>query len=507
MFRGSIGMQVQEIARRDLPQPGILRTPGVVHERRSLRHCRQGEVDGRGLRAFEGFVPDWQRIEIGGDALAVFIRWLSWAVAKRSQAEFLQGFRIQLQRHRIGVGNEAHAHRPVQVIAIGHLVVTPRVRHFRAPESTVGDVALQLVGIGRALAVLVAFGAAPAGQQADAGCAFVAHDVIGIVAVARAAIGLAHRRQSDPRTEFEQHRLEAAHVASVAGGIRFQHRVPYRIRRAIGVRDRPVEQRHGIEAFQVGRVRQDQVRVGDHLAGIRVGIDDAGNAVLAIVALVGEPVHRLARVHRRVPAHVGHEQEQQVHRLRIAGPGIADDGVQHAVHGQRIRPRKRVVDAPGLAVFVHQQIFRPVDESQRRRIQATVGVTRLARPVGRRNRPRKWRLVTETSRCIHRAQQQLQQVQCAAGVEAIAVRRDTAHRVHRHRAACHLRMLAAVGVGPLDRQHQRIVEGGFGKLPCNATNGVGGDAAARCHGVRRILRIEIALGDQMEGRTRLASVG
>jgi hypothetical protein len=47
-------MQVQPVARGDLPQPGVLRTPGVVHEGGPLRHRRQ-RVDAEvHLRAFEG---------------------------------------------------------------------------------------------------------------------------------------------------------------------------------------------------------------------------------------------------------------------------------------------------------------------------------------------------------------------------------------------------------------------------------------------------------------------
>ena len=50
-------------------------------------------------------------------------------------------------------------------------------------------------------------------------------------------------------------------------------------------------------------------------------------------------------VHRRVPAHVGHEHEQRVDPVGIAGPGVADDRVHHAVRGQRRVPGERLVDA------------------------------------------------------------------------------------------------------------------------------------------------------------------
>ena len=51
----------------------------------------------------------------------------------------------------------------------------------------------------------------------------------------------------------------------------------------------------------------------------------------AVGIAIGEPLHRLAGVHRRVPAHVGHEHQQRVDPVRIAGPGVADDHVHHAV--------------------------------------------------------------------------------------------------------------------------------------------------------------------------------
>ena len=59
----------------------------------------------------------------------------------------------------------------------------------------------------------------------------------------------------------------------------------------------------------------------------------------------------------------------------------------------------------------------------------------LPGPVRRRQRLGIRRLVTERARRIDRAQQHLQHVQRAAGMEAVAVRADPAHRVHRHRAA------------------------------------------------------------------------
>src|SRR3546814_17314280 len=88
------------------------------------------------------------------------------AMALPGEAEFLQGFAVHLQGDRLGLGDQAHALRPVQIIAVGHLVVTAGEWHLGAPETAVFDVAFELFGVWRALAVLAAL-AAPAGEQAD----------------------------------------------------------------------------------------------------------------------------------------------------------------------------------------------------------------------------------------------------------------------------------------------------------------------------------------------------
>ena len=137
-----------------------------------------------------------------------------------------------------------------------------------------------------------------------------------------------------------------------------------------------------------------------------------------------------------------------------------------------------MVDAARLAVRIDQQIFRAVHEAQRRRHRACRRPARLARAVRRRNRPRERRLVAEGAGRIDRAEQQLQQVQRAAGVEAVAVRADAAHRVHRHRPADHLAcsrpQLSVQAIGSVSL----TVEGGCGQFARDAADGVGRNAAA-----------------------------
>src|SRR3546814_11102013 len=76
----------------------------------------------------------------------------------------------------------------------------------------------------------------------------------------------------------------------------------------------------------------------------------------------------------------------------------------------------------------------------------------------------------------HRAQQQLQQVQRAAGVEAVAVRADPAHGVHRDPAADHLGVPAAPGVGPGAGQRALAVERGLREFALYGGDDVGGYA-------------------------------
>ena len=166
-----------------------------------------------------------------------------------------------------------------------------------------------------------------------------------------------------------------------------------------------------------------------------------------------------------------------------------------------------MVDAARVAVGVDQQVLGRVHETQRRGIERAVGLAGLAGAVRRRNGFRERRLVAERARGVDRAEQQLQQVQRAAGVEAVAVRADAAHRVHRDRAADHLGVLAAVRVGPRDRQRDGMVERGFGQFARDPADGVGGDPAAFADRVGRVLRVEVAFGDEVERRHRGAAIG
>ena len=166
-----------------------------------------------------------------------------------------------------------------------------------------------------------------------------------------------------------------------------------------------------------------------------------------------------------------------------------------------------MVDAGRLAVGIDQQVFRAVHETQRCGVETTLLATLATRSVWRRNRFREWRLEAERSRRVDRTQQHLQQMQRAAGMEAVAVRADAAHGVEADWATDHFLMAVAVGIGPRLLDANLVIEGRLGQLAGNAANGVGRNATAFGDPIRRILRIEVAFNDALEHRHGLAAIG
>ena len=181
--------------------------------------------------------------------------------------------------------------------------------------------------------------------------------------------------------------------------------------------------------------------------------------------------------------------------------------MHQAVGGERRLPGIGLVDALGCAVGLDQQILRPVGEAQRharqRRVRLHVLAGRL-RP--RRHRAREGGLVAPGAGRIDGAQQHLQQVDRPAGMEAVGMGGDAAHRMHGDRAADHLLVPAAGPVGPGLVDHHLFLEGGMGDLGGDAADIVGCHAAGLGNRVGGVLGIEIAPGQQLEHRHRLAAV-
>ncbi len=344
---------------------------------------------------------------------------------------------------------------------------------------------LQLFGIGRAPPLRLAVGTAEAGERTEPRRAFVVHDVIGISArIARAAVGAGHARKAEPRAKVEQNLLEGTHVA-----IGLHHRLTDGIGWAIGLRDRAVEQRDAVPALEIGGIRQDQVGVVDHLGRIGIGVDDARNRVVAGGRiLLREILQRVRHVHRRVPAHVGHVHEQDVDAVRVLLRRIGDDHVHHAMRGQRRVPAIGLVDALRMAVRIDQQIVGRGHEAERRPGQGRVGLhlPRLARGLdARRRRLGKGRLVAEAAWHIDGTEDDLQQVQRAAGLEAIGMGRDAPHGMHRDRAAHRLLVETAKVIRPRNIELNLLAEGDLGQFGGNPPDGGGRHAAAGGDGLRR----------------------
>ncbi len=94
----------------------------------------------------------------------------------------------------------------------------------------------------------------------------------------------------------------------------------------------------------------------------------------------------------------------------------------------------------------------------------------------------------------------------AAGVKAVRVGRDAAHRVHGHRPADHARVALPGPVGPGLLDHHLLLEGGMSELGGDSADGCGGDARPLGDRSRRIGGIEAAAREDLEHRDRAPSV-
>ena len=159
----------------------------------------------------------------------------------------------------------------------------------------------------------------------------------------------------------------------------------------------------------------------------------------------------------------------------------------------------------GVPSGIDQQVLRPHREAERHAGSGVSGA--VGRPAGRLrpggDRLREGRLVAEAAGQIDRAEQDLQQVQRAAGLEAVGMGRDAAHGVHRDRPADHLLVPAARPVGPRLVEHRSAARTRHGR----ARRRCGGCVAASTpqslgDRVGRVFVVEEALGDELEGRDR-----
>ena len=201
-------------------------------------------------------------------------------------------------------------------------------------------------------------------------------------------------------------------------------------------------------ALEVGGVGEDEVGVGDHLRGIGVGDDDLRDQVLAVGVGGGEHLHGLGGVHRRVPGHVGHVEEEHLDRVGVARHGVGDDHVHHAVGGERRLPGEGLVDALRAAVGVDGEVLGAAGVAEVRAVERLAGGDLVVRPGVGGDGLGVGRLEAEAARGLDRAEEDLQQVDGAAGLEAVGVGGDAAHGVEGDRAAGHGLVALAAEVGP-----------------------------------------------------------
>ena len=406
--------------------------------------------------------------------------------------------RLGIQLEYVGLGRveDPGLHGPVLIGHVPRFVVLRRFRDVLHAKAAILDIAVQLRLVGGAAPVgepMLAH--APAGQRADAWLALVMDDVIGVVGEFLAAILGDEARQVQARTQLAQGRLEAAHVA-----VRLDHGPADRVGGGVRLAYGTVEQRDAVVALQIGRVGQDEVGIGHHLAAIGVRIDDARDDIVAARVLVRQHVHHARRIHRRIPCHVRHIEEKRVDPVGIACMGVGDDHVHKAMRTQRIFPRKRLVDARGAAVGPEAQILGACGIAQMRAIQRLARRAIAVRPGVDMRRLGVWRLETHAAWHLDRAEQDLKDVQRAAGLEPVGMGRDAAHGVKADRAARHCVVSLAAKIGPRPVQCERLFEGDARQFGGNGADLLRGDAAAVGDGLGGVFGAEIPLRQQMHHR-------
>ena len=187
--------------------------------------------------------------------------------------------------------------------------------------------------------------------------------------------------------------------------------------------------------------------------------------------------------------------------------GVRDDHVHQAMRRHRVLPGERLVDAGRAAVLLQAQVLGAVDEAQMRAVQRRVG-RHVAMGLGVRGGGLGvGRLEAEAARRLDRAEQDLQHVQRAAGLEAVRMGADAAHGVEADGAALHRLVAPAPEVGPGDGELERLLEGHAGELGGVGADAGGRDAGAVGDGLGRVGRIEIPVDHRVEdGAVRDAPV-
>ena len=147
----------------------------------------------------------------------------------------------------------------------------------------------------------------------------------------------------------------------------------------------------------------------------------------------------------------------------------------------------------GLPVGVDAEVRRPLRVAEVRAVQGLAGAgVRVGAGMGRRGLG-VGRLEAEAAGPLDGAQQDLQQVQRPAGLEAVGVGRDAAHGVHGDGAGGGGCVPLAPEVGPGARHLEGLVEGGLGEARGEGVDARGFDPAALGHRLGGVASVHVAL--------------
>ena len=201
--------------------------------------------------------------------------------------------------------------------ALGHVVLE---------HAVVGRVSLPLLGVGFTAQVLVTIFATPAHQKANAGLRLEVHHKIRVAGELGRSLSRGEGREFEASRQLNQHLLERPALPQ-----RRHHGHTHRIHRTIELRNWPVQHAHHVMPLQVGGVRQHQVGKGHGLALKGVTHHQKGDHMLASLILAVEHLAHRHGVHRAVPGHVGHEDQQGVDAVGVTLGGVGDHVVHQAV--------------------------------------------------------------------------------------------------------------------------------------------------------------------------------
>ena len=482
--------QIQVIAPVNLPQPGVLRPPGVIHRHGALCKRMQGKACRRVIAKRR--VPDRQRVHCQPDPGAQGIGRLHMPMPFGSQLKPAHRFGIDGKQIGLRGFKEPHLHRPILIGRVPGLEIAGLFRNMRLKEAAIGDIGRNLIGVRRAAPHGIA-SAAKAHQRPHTGLALMHGDILGVVAVHRLAVRICEPRQPQPDPQIDQHRLKPPHIA-----VRLHHRPADGIARRPRLADRAVEQADAIVPLHIGGIGQDQVGIGHHLGRIGIGIDDARDHILAILALIRQHLHHGGGVHGGIPRHVRHVKKQRVDPVGIAGMGIGNDHMHHAMRRERVFPGEGTVNPRRRAVCLQCQLLWPAHIAQMRPRQRLARHRVEMRRRMRLDRFRIGRLHPVTARHIHRPQQNLQQVQGPRGLEPVGMGRNPAHGMERHGAPHHCGMGIAPEIRPGLIQHDHLVKGHPRQFCRQFTDAPRRKAHKVCHRFRRMPGRKIAFRQMLE---------